>query len=155
MSPHREQLVAMVQKHGWTKGAELGVDKGLLFQMLLSRCPDLHLIGVDTCPVPHRKAKCEAIAAQYAERAELLVMTTDEAAALVPDRSLDFVFIDADHSFKSVQSDIRHWLPKVRRGGRIMGHDYNRKWPGVVGAVDAAFGLQARVYPGSIWSVRL
>ena len=155
MSPHRAQLVKLVKQHGWTSGVELGVNKGLLFQMLLEQCPNLQLTGVDTCPVPHRKAKCEAIAAQYGNRAWLLVMTTDEAAVRIDDGSVDFVFIDADHSFEAVQSDIAHWAPKVRPGGWLLGHDYNAKWPGVISAVDGVFGRQVSVYPGSIWAVTL
>lgn len=35
-----------------------------------------------------------------------------------------FVFIDANHCYESVKSDIRAWLPKVKIGGIIAGHDY-------------------------------
>jgi hypothetical protein len=153
-SPHRDTLTKLVRKHGWTTGAELGVDKGILYERLLHDYPELYLIGVDTCPVPHRRKRCEDIAAQYSPRASLLIMRTDEACVLVPDGSLDFVFIDADHSYASVRDDIANWRGKVRAGGWIGGHDYNRKWPGVVQAVDEAFGARVKVYqPGSIWGV--
>lgn len=126
MSPHRASLVRIVVQHGWTTGAELGIDKGILFGMLLESVPALRLIGVDVCPVPHRKARCEAIAARYADRATLLVTTTDDAARVVDDRSLDFVFIDADHSLAAVKQDIADWLPKVKGGGLISGHDIDK-----------------------------
>lgn len=38
--------------------------------------------------------------------------------------SLDFVYIDADHSYESVKKDISYWLPKVKEGGILAGHDY-------------------------------
>ena len=155
MSPHRAELVRLVQKSGWTRGVELGVDKGILFEQLLAGCPELHLIGVDVCPVPHRKARCEALVEQYADRAELLVMTTRAASGLFDDGFFDFVFIDADHSAPAVDDDIRHWTPKVRPGGWLGGHDYNKKFPGVISAVDAAFGDRVRTWPGSIWGVWL
>jgi predicted O-methyltransferase YrrM len=41
----------------------------------------------------------------------------------VPDE-LDFAYIDADHSYKSVQQDIAAWWPKVRSGGILGGHDF-------------------------------
>jgi predicted O-methyltransferase YrrM len=38
--------------------------------------------------------------------------------------SLDFVFIDGDHRYECVLADIQAWLPKVKAGGIIAGHDY-------------------------------
>lgn len=56
-----------------------------------------------------------------------LQMDSVEAAARFEDRSLDFVFIDGDHEHASVCADIRAWLPKVKRGGVIAGHDIDRE----------------------------
>jgi hypothetical protein len=58
------------------------------------------------------------------------------AAKTFPDRSLDFVFIDALHDEASVTEDLASWAPKVKVGGLITGHDYCRQFPGVVSAVD-------------------
>ena len=66
-------------------------------------------------------------------------MTTNEAARLFEDESLDAVFIDADHSYEAVKLDIQNWMPKVRKGGILAGHDYNSAWPGVVRAVNEIF----------------
>jgi len=49
-----------------------------------------------------------------------------EAAKLYKDKSVDFVFIDADHSYQAVKKDIFAWLPKIRKGGFIGGHDIQR-----------------------------
>ena len=66
-------------------------------------------------------------------------MTTNEAAGLFKDESLDAVFIDADHSYEAVKMDIENWMPKVRKGGMLAGHDYNSAWPGVIRAVNEIF----------------
>jgi hypothetical protein len=66
-------------------------------------------------------------------------MTTNEAARLFEDESLDGVFIDADHSYEAVKMDIQNWMPKVRKGGILAGHDYSSSWPGVVRAVNEIF----------------
>lgn len=42
------------------------------------------------------------------------------------DCSLDFVFIDAHHTYESVKEDINCWYPKLKIGGILAGHDY---WP--------------------------
>jgi hypothetical protein len=147
-------LTAFVKRHGFTRGAELGVDKGVLFNMLLMECPALHLIGVDTCPVPKRRAQCESIVEDFPDRAVLHIMTTHEASALVPDYSLDFVFIDADHSEAAVEDDIACWTSKVRPGGWLGGHDYSKHFPGVIRAVNRVFGSSVEVWPiGSVWGV--
>ena len=54
-------------------------------------------------------------------------------------KSLDFVYIDANHKFDSVIQDIIQWTSKVKRGGIVAGHDYHyyRKGYGVVMAVKA------------------
>jgi len=41
------------------------------------------------------------------------------------DESLDFVFIDASHDYEDVKTDLKNWLPKVKVGGVLAGHDYN------------------------------
>ena len=63
------------------------------------------------------------------------------AASLFPDASLEFVFIDAGHSYEDVQKDIAAWRGKVKPGRMLGGHDYNQhNFPGVVQAVNEAFG---------------
>lgn len=63
-------------------------------------------------------------------------MTTDEAVSLFEDASLDGVFIDADHSYEAVKKDIANWMPKVRKGGILAGHDYIQTFEGVIRAVN-------------------
>jgi predicted O-methyltransferase YrrM len=55
------------------------------------------------------------------------------------DESLDVVFIDLTHTYESVKQDIELWLPKVKKGGILAGHDYENDWPEVVKAVDEVF----------------
>lgn len=52
------------------------------------------------------------------------VVESDSAAApaIVPD-GLAFVFIDAAHDYESVKRDLAAWIPKVKPGGMIAGHD--------------------------------
>jgi hypothetical protein len=68
-------------------------------------------------------------------------MTSLEASKLYENESLDFVFIDACHSYNCVKEDIQHWLPKVKKNGVLAGHDYTMiGHPDVVRAVNDIFG---------------
>lgn len=66
-------------------------------------------------------------------------MTSLEAAALHKDSSLDFVFIDTDHQYKSTKAEIKAWLPRVKPGGIVAGHDFCNQHPGVIKAVIESF----------------
>jgi len=56
----------------------------------------------------------------------------------VPNNSLDFVYIDGDHSYAAVKQDIVAWIPKVKVGGVICGHDIT--WATVRKALYEVFG---------------
>ncbi len=153
MSLHRETFTALVQEHDWRNGAELGVDKGILFSMLLRTCPDLQLLGVDLFPDWQRSHRVPELVTAFAPRARVLEMPTVEASALVAKGEMDFVFIDADHSEAAVALDIEAWRDKVKPGGWLGGHDYSKRFPGVMKAVDKAFYGRVEHWPGSIWGV--
>ncbi len=74
------------------------------------------------------------------------------AAKQFSDKTIDMVFIDANHTYEAVSKDIDAWLPKAKR--LICGHDYADGWPGVKKAVEEKFGDKFRVV-GSIWYVEL
>ncbi len=90
---------------------------------------------------------------EFPGRAIVIKAKSVDAAAEVPDASLDFVFIDADHVEESVRADILAWRPKIRSGGVLAGHDINN-CSGVRAAVDSLCpGWQA--YKQEVWGIVL
>ena len=72
------------------------------------------------------------------------------------DGSIDCVYIDSIHTYEVVRDAIRRWLPKIRPGGVCAGHDYlESDWPGVVAAVNEAFGAPGETFRDTSWAVRL
>jgi len=67
------------------------------------------------------------------------------------DSSLDFVYIDGDHKYASVQEDILKWLPKIKKDGVIGGHDFD--YEDVVGAVRANLGPPVQVFQDTSWVI--
>lgn len=60
-----------------------------------------------------------------------IVLRNESVTASADVVMLDFVFIDADHSYDGCKADIAAWYPKVKQGGWICGHDYgNAGFPG-------------------------
>lgn len=149
-------LVARARAEGWQRGAELGVGSGMLFGRLLNECPGLFLLGVDTFLKPDRASRVAAIASGFRGRCRLHHCTTVEGAGRVEDESLDFVFIDAGHSYSAVRADIDAWWPKVKRGGWFGGHDYHELHPGVIKAVTERFSDNRGLVlePFAVWWVR-
>jgi len=47
------------------------------------------------------------------------------AARNTPDESFDFIYIDGDHDYDPVLTDIKSWYPKLKPGGWFCGHDYS------------------------------
>lgn len=66
----------------------------------------------------------------------LIPSTTTEAARWWTE-PLDYLYIDADHSYEGVLADLWAWLPHVKPGGLILGDDYGSDlYPGVQQAWD-------------------
>jgi predicted O-methyltransferase YrrM len=47
-----------------------------------------------------------------------------DVATRFPDASLDWVYLDGNHDLLHVIQDLYAWLPKIRPGGIISGHDF-------------------------------
>jgi hypothetical protein len=166
-----EVLEKLVKEHDWRRGAEIGVHRGRTFLHLLKSCNKLELIGVDTwgwdeeqflndpetgVSASRLRSDMEHFARTVKQRAmksgrgTIHHMASVEAAPFVPDASLDFVFIDAEHTTEHVLADIAAWKPKVKPGGWLMGHDCH--WPAVQRALTQALGAW-EVHPDNVWSV--
>jgi predicted O-methyltransferase YrrM len=67
-------------------------------------------------------------------------MRAEDGAALYTDKSLDFVFLDASNKYEDHLNYIKLWMPKIKKGGIIGGHDFYCKTFGVERAVREYFG---------------
>lgn len=143
----------MLKSMGAMSGAEIGVWMGEFSEMLCRAMPGLRLTCVDPwLQYKHyNEAKnnqdrldraCDIARERLAPfGCQILRMTSAQAAKQIPERSLDFVYIDGNHMRPFVDEDLALWSQKVRIGGIVAGHDYEfktgRKWNQVREAVDA------------------
>lgn len=57
---------------------------------------------------------------------EVIPVSSVEGACRFPDHHFDFVFIDASHKVEWTKADILLWYQKIKMGGVLAGHDYNK-----------------------------
>ena len=163
--PHaatRLHIARMLPKNA--VGAEIGVWKGEFAATLLEHAAPrkLHLIdpwqtreepeydqawygkacGADMDSV--FEEVCARFASEIASgQVEIHRQPSAIAMASFPDDALDFVYIDGDHSYDAVRSDLEQAIRKVRRRGAICVDDHmtGRWWgDGVVRAVNEILG---------------
>lgn len=154
-----EVLVALLTDLWHSRGAkeplvvvEIGVFAGMLAQQLLKDLDFIMLIGIDpyigsdgtfpgnfsdTLDPDVAMAKAMSVMQPYGQRAQLVPMSSKEAAAQIGPGEVDAIFVDGCHYYDCVREDLDMWLPKLRRGVEtlVAGHDFSPQWPGVVRAV--------------------
>lgn len=167
----RSELPEFFKEMGFKVGVEVGVSWA---ENIMDYCKSgLQIYGVDPwmesednkykkiISIPGEHARTFEDVYKYAlERTApypnctLIRKTSMEALSDFPKRSLDFVYIDGNHTFGYVAMDLMKWSDKVRRGGVIAGHDYystvgDRRVRHVAGVVNAF----AKSYDFTNWYV--
>lgn len=150
-------------------GSWLGQSMSYLAQNLMAKGWSGRLVSVDTFKgednqVAH-KAVIEAhkgdIRPQFEQNLRdcgvhhmVEIVQSDSAAAAeqFQDGECSFVFIDAAHDYLSVQRDVLAWVPKMKPGGLMAGHDY--PCPDVHRAVCECFAGTGYTVAGSCWVKR-
>lgn len=78
---------------------------------------------------------------------------SDVAARDFPFHSVDMVYIDAAHDYASVKLDLFSWIPAIKKGGYICGHDYDQD--DVNRAINDVVGLNVKKYQDGSWLIQL
>ncbi len=143
------ELICVFAKNG--VGAEIGVAKGKLSIRLLNNEDVKHLYLIDPwlgrytkirdtnsknqAEMDRRYNNVVKMCEEFPNKSTILRKTSKDASKDIPDGSLDFVYIDANHEEEEVYNDLKYWIPKVKQGGLVMGDDWYRGFPGVVDGV--------------------
>lgn len=147
----RNDIPQFLNEHGLIgEGVEVGVFEGIFSEIILETWKGKRLSLVDTWAVvpgytpglgkvggedfsAARASQedwnaiaqsCEKRLARFNGRTYFMQMKSVDAAGAFEDSSLDFIYIDGDHSFESVKTDLAVWYPKLKSGGLFSGHDY-------------------------------
>jgi len=146
---HRVDFSLLCKARGIDKAYEIGTDRGLFADDLLSRWPECRrLVCVDPYEpydeMPWSRQADLLMAtqrlAQYRDRVKFWQTTSDTAAMEIEVRTEPcLVYIDGDHNYSSVLDDIKAWHKFAPKGSIIAGHDYDYRTEGVMQAVNEFF----------------
>ncbi len=119
-------------------GAEIGVERGHYSKTILTKgeVEALYLVDPWKAYSGYREHVTQSkLDGFYDETLERLAggpvfpirEYSTQAAESFDDDTLDFVYIDANHSYDNVKADMDAWWPKVASGGIFSGHDYIKR----------------------------
>ena len=162
----RSEFPAFLNECGLTgTGAEIGVQEGIYSEHILKTWKGSTLFSIDAwqnfdageyIDISNRPddqqillyANTTLRLRPFGEHSIVWRMTSEQAAHAMPDNTLDFCFIDADHRYEAVKQNIELWLPKIKSGGIICGHDYVKDgniYNKADGSLIGLFGVQGAV----------
>jgi len=157
--PHKQPFIDLIKSKFDTtkplKGIEIGCYEGALIKMFLEQIPTLDMTTIDVAPIYQKIVESSL---PFMQRLRILHCESDEAVPLIKGQ-VDFVYIDGDHSYEQCKKDIINYLPLVRSGGILAGHNYHKKensaHPGVHLSVDEIFGDKVKLLFDFTWYVEI
>ncbi|EFC55236.1 class I SAM-dependent methyltransferase [Enterobacter cancerogenus] len=141
----RDELLGLMPKNAVV--AEIGVDKGDFSEKILEICAPKKLFLVDAWHTErYHDGLFESVTTRFAKELEQNVIEIKrglsvDMASQFEENSLDWIYIDTDHSYETTIRELCAYSPKIKPGGIITGHDYTMgnfvKWYryGVIEAV--------------------
>lgn len=120
----KDQLLPwLIKEYKCRVGVEVGVREGSNARNLLQQT-DMLLIGVDIV----KYHSTEELVRQYMPRFSMIYNYSVNAAQMFEKESLDWIYLDADHNYPGISSDLQAWWDKLAIGGVFCGDDYCNCW---------------------------
>lgn len=132
-------LVPYIKRQGEKlKGIEIGTCRAESTAYFLEKCPNIDLLttidpykgyqdwnGEITQETVDRFMEvAKKNLKQYGKRVKMLREGSVAVAGTFKDESVDFIFVDGDHSYDATLADCEAYYPKLKKGGIFCGHDY-------------------------------
>lgn len=152
----REEMGRWLCERNYANVAEVGVCRGEFSYVLMSTWPGrLFMVDAwrhyddpnyrDVANAQQEEhelnlQRAQLVAQHFGQRAQIIRGDSFEIAKQFPDKFLDVVYLDSNHTYEHVKKELEAWAPKVREGGAIAGHDFlDAELP------DGSFGVKRAV----------
>lgn len=122
------------------KFVEIGVASGCFTKQILASCPDLSTLDIidswefqpdgynDPCNLSQstQDERYEQILKDFENEPKINIIRgwSNASSNLFSDESIDFLYLDANHSYDATKEDLNAWYNKIKTGGIFAGHDY-------------------------------
>jgi hypothetical protein len=128
------------------KGIEIGVARAESSYAILESCPNVtQLYGIDPyiayndwnghvdqahndktreIAIKNMEKFCDRYVSLFHSTSRMAVQGNDGVPGF-DEKSMDFIFIDGDHSYEGAKWDMENYYDFIRPGGIFSGHDYN------------------------------
>lgn len=133
---HRDHVLRVLADSGFSEGVEVGTFRAEFAERILQRTAVKKLYCID----PYQSyneyqdlinffdlqsvfEEAQRRLAPYGDRYKFVRTTSDKCVNYWIDGSLDFAYIDGNHSYNYVLADLEMWWPKIKHGGMIIGDD--------------------------------
>ena len=143
-------------------GVEVGVFNGDFSFHILNSWSNIKLFSIDcwesqtnetytdisnSTPAEFEKMYLDVLnrSSLFLDRSVIVRKYSKQAVEMFEDNSLDFVYLDANHKYEQVKTDIEMWFPKVKSHGIISGHDFIEDGVRLVEGYPTDFGVQKAV----------
>lgn len=160
---HWHVIIEQLKNRPHARGAEIGIFRGIFARALLANLPDIQTYycidpwehydeylemlrqGSTEIKIPPSQAYRIFLknTERWRDKTIILRKMSQDALVDVPDESLDWVFIDANHVYVYAREDIIQWSRKVKIGGIVSGHDFYDR--GANARRDIPFGVEKAV----------
>jgi predicted O-methyltransferase YrrM len=115
--------------------AEIGVAGGHFTKQILATWPTCSRLFVIDCwgpfdgnhlTIDDQEQRFRQVTKDFSDHSNVTIVRqySHLTAASMPDESIDFIYLDADHSYAAALLDLQSWLPKLKKQGIMAGHDY-------------------------------
>jgi predicted O-methyltransferase YrrM len=114
---------------------------------------DINDHASQTCPM---KFVFEAFKERISQLGNVLYSRSKSLDALqfIKDGELDLVYLDGDHRYESVLNDLKGWMPKLKAGGIMAGHDWS--WQSIKKALKDEIGdKDYTLFQDDSWAIKL